>query len=116
YNVGRLNDIFLNDQLIGRSIIDGSATNGTYCTPNPGATKEWALDPSVLRQGSNHLRLTTGVRPNGEIDEWGVVNAHLVIEGPDLTGPQVIDFIFTSTYDGSAQPAVVQIPSSYQPS
>ncbi|MCB0236472.1 MAG: hypothetical protein KDG58_19985, partial [Anaerolineae bacterium] len=71
YNVGRLNDIFLNDQLIGRSIIDGSATNGTYCTPNPGATKEWALDPSVLRQGSNHLRLTTGVRPNGEIDEWG---------------------------------------------
>ena len=39
-----------------------------------------------------------------------------MIEGPDLSGPQVIDFIFTSTYDGSAQPAVVQIPSSYQAS
>ena len=116
YNVGRLNDIYLNDQVIGRSIIDGSATNGTYCTPNPGATKEWALDPALLRQGMNHLRLTTGVRPNGDIDEWGVVNAHLVIEGADLSGPQVIDFIFTSTYDGSAQPAVVQIPSSYQAS
>lgn len=115
YNVGRLNDIFLNDQFIGRSILDGYATNGTYCTPNSGATQEWMLDPSVLRQGMNRLRLTTGVRPTGEIDEWGVVNAHLVIEGPDIVGSQVIDFIFTSTYDGSAQPALVQLPSSYQP-
>ena len=115
FNVGRLNDIFLNDQLIGQSIIDGSATNGSHCEPNPGATKEWQLNPAVLRQGMNRLRLTTGLRPNGETDEWGVINAHLVLEGPDLIGPQVVDFTFTSTYDGSTQPAVLQIPTGYQP-
>ena len=44
-----------------------------------------------------------------------MANAQLILQGETLVGTQVIDFTFTSTYDGSTQPAVVQIPTSYQP-
>ena len=116
FNVNWRSDIYLNNTLIGQSILDPSgSTNGTYCTPLPGATKEWAIDPSLVQPGLNRIRLTAGIRPNGLPDEWGMSNVHLVLQGETLVGPQVIDFTFTSSYDGSSQPAVMQVPTSYQP-
>ena len=115
FNVGARNDIYLNDTFIGKSIIDGSATNGTYCTPNPGGTKEWPIDPALVRQGLNRVRLTSALQGNGQPDEWGMTNVHLVLQGEDLVAAQVVDFTFTSSYDGTTQPAVLQIPTSYQP-
>jgi dienelactone hydrolase len=115
FNVGVRNDIFLNSVFVGQSIIDGIATNGTYCIPNPGATKEWAIDPGLLRQGLNRVRLTSAPQPNGVPDEWGMSNVHLVLQGDDLVATQVVDFTFTSSYDGTTQPAALQIPTSYQP-
>ena len=63
FNVGARNDIFLNDTLVGQSIIDGAATNGPWCNPYPGATKEWAIDPALVSQGLNRVRLTSALRP-----------------------------------------------------
>lgn len=115
FNVGARNDIYLNDTLIGQSIIDGAATNGPWCDPYSGATKEWPIDPALLRQGLNRVRLTSALRPGGEPDEWGMSNVHLVLQGDDLTATEVVDFTFTSSYDGTTQPAVLQVPTSYQP-
>lgn len=116
FNVNWRSDIFLNNTLIGQSILDPSgSTNGTYCTPLPGATQEWAIDPTLVQPGLNRIRLTAGIRPNGLPDEWGMSNVHLVLQGDTLVGTQVVDFTFASSYDGSTQPAVVQAPTSYQP-
>ncbi len=115
FNVGARNDIFLNDTFIGQSIIDGAATNGSWCEPRPGATKEWSIDPPLLRQGANWLRLTSAMQGNGVLDEWGMKNARLVLQGDGLVAAQVVDFTFTSSYDGTTQPAVLQVPTSYQP-
>ena len=117
FNVGWRHDIYLNNALIGQSILDPSgSTNGTYCTPLPGSTKEWTLDPGLVRQGLNRIRLTTSTPPGGtQPDEWGLSNARLVLQGDALVGTQVVDFTFTSSYDGSTQPAVAQVPTSYQP-
>lgn len=115
FNVGARNDIYLNETFIGKSIIDGSATNGTYCIPNPGATKEWPIDPALVRQGLNRVRLTSALQGNGQPDEWGMTNVHLVLQGDDLVAAQMVDFTFTSSYDGTTQPAALQIPTSYQP-
>jgi hypothetical protein len=61
FNVGWRHDIYLNNTLIGQSILDpNGSTNGTYCTPLPGSTKEWTLDPGLVRQGLNRIRLTPG--------------------------------------------------------
>ncbi|MEA3336212.1 MAG: DNRLRE domain-containing protein [Chloroflexota bacterium] len=114
FNVGWHNDIYVNDVLIGQSIIDGAATNGTYCTPFPGATKEWEIDPSILRRGANRVRIEAGERPSGLLDEWGMTNVHLVLEGPDLIATEIVDFTFSSSYDGSEQPAILQVPIDYQ--
>ena len=74
FNVNWRSDIYLNNTLIGQSILDPTgATNGTYCTPYPGATQEWAIDPSLVQPGLNRIRLTAGIRPNGLPDEWGTV-------------------------------------------
>ena len=115
FNVGAQSDIYLNGVPIGQSIIDGGLTNGPYCNPYPGATKEWAIDPSILNQGENHVHIESAARPNGEPDEWGMANVHLVLEGSDLTATEFEDFVFTSSYDGSSQPAVLQVPASYDP-
>lgn len=115
FNVGWHNNIYLNEVLIGTSIIDNPVTNGTYCDPYPGATKQWAIDPAILRQGNNHIRLEAGIRHDGTPDEWGMTNVYLVIQGAGLSGPQFVDFTFTSSYDGSTQRAALQVPSSYQP-
>ena len=82
FNVGWRHDIYLNNALIGQSILDpNGSTNGTYCTPLPGSTKEWTLDPDLVRQGLNHIRLTTSTPPGGtQPDEWGLSNAHLVLQ------------------------------------
>lgn len=116
FNVGARNDIYLNNALIGQSIIDGAATNGPWCDPYPGATREWAIDPALLRQGLNQVRLTAALRPGGLTDEWGMKNVRLVLQGDNLTATQVVDFTFTSSYDGSTQPAALQIPTAYQSS
>lgn len=116
FNVGARNDILVNDVVIGQSIIDGSATNGTYCVPNPGATKEWAIDPALVQQGVNQVKLTTSLRPNGQYDEWGMKNVRLVLEGDNLVATQIVDFTFPSSYDHTTQPAALQIPTSYQAS
>ena len=116
FNVNWRSDIYLNNTLIGQSILDPSgSTNGTYCTPLPGSTKEWSIDPALVHPGLNRIRLTAGMRPSGVPDEWGMVNARLILQGGTLVGTQVIDFTFTSSYDSSTQPAVVQVPTSYQP-
>ncbi|MFZ2487131.1 MAG: DNRLRE domain-containing protein [Anaerolineae bacterium] len=114
FNVGAYNNIYLNDTLVGQSIIDGAITNGPGCAPNPGATREWAISPALLRQGNNRVRLTAATRPGGELDEWGMSNVHLVLEGPDLVAAPIVDFTFTSSYDGTSQPAALQIPTTYQ--
>lgn len=114
FNVGWQNRIFVNDVLIGTSIIDNPGTNGSYCSPLPGATKQWELDPAILSKGFNTVRIEAGIRYNGLPDEWGLSNAYLVVEGPDVVGPEVIDFTFVSSYDGTTQPAALQVPSSYQ--
>ena len=44
-----------------------------------------------------------------------MTNVHLVLQGDDLVATQVVDFTFTSSYDGTTQPAVLQVPTSYQP-
>jgi dienelactone hydrolase len=115
FNVGARNDIYLNDAFIGKSIIDGSATNGGWCEPRPGGTKEWEIDPALLRQGFNRVRLTSALQGNGQPDEWGMSNVHLVLQGDDLIAAQVVDFTFTSSYDSTTQPAALQVPTSYQP-
>jgi dienelactone hydrolase len=115
FNVGARNDIFLNETFIGKSIIDGSATNGTWCEPRPGGTKEWEIDPALLRKGFNRVRLTSALQGNGQPDEWGMSNVHLLLQGDDLIATQVVDFTFTSSYDSTIQPAVLQVPTSYQP-
>lgn len=109
------NTIYLNDVLVGQSIIDNPVTNGTYCDPYPGATKQWEISPALLRQGFNSVRLEAGLRPSGLPDEWGMTNVHLVLEGADLAAPQWVDFTFSSSYDGSQQAAALQAPTGYQP-
>jgi predicted esterase len=115
FNVGANSDILLNDVPIGQSIIDGGLTNGSYCNPYPGATKEWSVNPDILAQGENLVRIESGMRPNGEPDEWGMANVHLVLEGSNLRATEFEDFVFTSSYDGSSQPAALQVPTSYDP-
>jgi len=116
FNVGARNDIYLNDSFIGQSIIDGSATNGSWCEPRAGSTKEWEIPASLLRQGFNRVRLTSALQGNGVPDEWGMKNVHLVLQGDNLVATQVVDFTFASSYDGSAQRAALQAPISYLPS
>ncbi len=115
FNVGARNDIYLNDTFVGQSIIDGAATNGTWCEPRAGSTKEWAIAPSLLRQGFNRVRLTSALQGSGLPDEWGMKNVHLVLQGDDLVATQVVDFTFTSSYDNTSQPAALQAPISYLP-
>jgi predicted esterase len=69
--------IYVNGMKIGTS----QGSSGTAC--EPGRTKTWNLDPSVIRSGINEIKITADANP---ADGWSGVNVKIEVEG-DIAKP-----------------------------
>ncbi|NLE75871.1 MAG: DNRLRE domain-containing protein [Chloroflexi bacterium] len=105
-NVDHAHSIYINGHYIGKSRFP---RGGSLCDPAP--VDEWILDPAILVNGYNTIRITY----DGGSESWGARTARLVAGGPGVRSSTIFDFTFTSSWDNSTQSAVAQVPVHYDP-
>jgi len=105
-NADAPHNVYLNDGLVGQV---PPGLGGINCDTNPKQV-EWVLeDLSLVQPGRNRITITNSAYSR---DTWYATRAHLVVEG-EITVAELVDFTFTSSYDGSTQQAMLQLPSGY---
>ncbi|MCZ7568443.1 MAG: malectin domain-containing carbohydrate-binding protein [Ardenticatenaceae bacterium] len=105
-NVRAPHTVYVNGSPIGAAPIFNYRTSCSDGTPY-----SWEIDPSLLRSGFNTITITAD---HDAADDWSLNNARLVIEG-DLTTVSQFDVSYSSSYDGTSQTAMVQLPVGYDP-
>jgi len=99
-------NVYVNGRLVGQ--VEPNL-GGRNCETNPQPV-EWELRKvSWVQPGRNKITINNKVSPG---DTWYATRAHLVVEG-DITPAELVDFTFTSSYDGTPQQAVLQLPPDY---
>ncbi|MDH7487447.1 MAG: alpha/beta fold hydrolase [Anaerolineae bacterium] len=98
--------VYLNDHLVGQVVPN---LGGRDCNTNPQPVQWLLADLSWVRQGLNRIKITNSAYPN---DTWYAVRGHIRMEG-DVVAATPVDFSFTSSYDGTLQWAVLQLPPGY---
>ncbi len=105
-NAHGAHDVFLNGHLVGQV---EPGLGGEDCDTDP-VPVQWLLDdPGWVLSGSNRLEITNSANA---VDTWYAVRGHFVLEG-DITAAALLDSTFDSSYDGSSQQAVLQLPLGY---
>ncbi|MGC8838918.1 MAG: DNRLRE domain-containing protein [Anaerolineae bacterium] len=100
-----VHNVYVNGYLVGQV----PTTGGSFC--QGGVIREWTLDPAILRNGYNTIRLANGSGSDG----WTGTAARIVAGGAGVRGTDIFTFTFTSSWDGTQQPALAQIPIRYDP-
>ncbi|MBC7224863.1 MAG: prolyl oligopeptidase family serine peptidase, partial [Anaerolineae bacterium] len=100
-----VHNVYVNGHLVGQV----PQTGGSFC--EGGWVREWDIDPSILVSGYNVIRLANGSGSDG----WTGRAARIVAGGPGVRSTEVFSFTFTSSWDGSTQEAVAQVPVHYDP-
>ena len=96
--------VYVNGHLVGTlpQINWGSACTG-------GVRAEWPVDPAWLVHGVNSIRVTN----EGDLqDSWAAQNLRLWVAG-NVRGSEIKTITFTSSFDGYAQTARLQVPGNY---
>jgi len=105
-NAHGAHDVLLNGHLVGQV---EPGLGGEDCDTDP-VPVQWLLDdPGWVLSGSNRLEITNSANA---VDTWYAVRGHFVLEG-DITAAALLDSTFDSSYDGSSQQAVLQLPLGY---
>ncbi|HEY63665.1 MAG TPA: alpha/beta fold hydrolase [Caldilineae bacterium] len=110
------NHIYINDHWIGQP---KNYTNAPKCeiTDPEVQRMEWDLDPSILVNGVNRIKLANY---STDTEGWGLVRAKIQVTGPDVDGVRFEEFVAPSTYYNNWSTyknegtwTQIQIPPSY---
>lgn len=105
-NADAAHDVYLNGNLVGQV---EPGLGGRDCDTDP-IPVQWPVeDLSWVQKGFNRIEITNSANAH---DTWYSTRGHLVLEG-DVAAATVVEFTFTSGYDGSLQQAVLQLPPDY---
>ncbi len=94
--------VYLNGHMVGRVPTD---LGGKNCD-NGAQPVSWPVDPAWVQYGPNEIKITN---EDATWDTWYATDGYLVLEG-DIEPLETRDVTFTSSYDGSTQQMVVQLP------
>ena len=101
--------IYVNGQDIGQAVPD--VLSYQPCAVGGGIPNEYPFDPQILRPGWNEISISL---ETGWWRRWIAHDGVIMIEG-DLTGPDMQEFAFVSSYDGEWRYAAYQSPIGYSP-
>lgn len=100
-----VHNVYVNGHLVGQV----PQTGGAFC--EGGLVREWNLDPAILVNGYNTIRLANGSGTDG----WTGRSARIVTGGAGVRSTDIFTFTFTSSRDGTQQMALAQVPIHYDP-
>ena len=94
-------NVYINDHLVGQvpANIGGTNCENTRHVELEIGSLDW------VAKGYNEIRITNNVYP----DRWFATRGRIVLEG-DLAGAELVVLYFASSYDGTVQEAVLQLP------
>jgi dienelactone hydrolase len=102
-NADAAHSVYLNGHLLGQV---PPGLGGIDCNTNPRAVTWDVGDLGWVFSGYNEIKITNSANPS---DKWYATRAYVELEG-DVAQAQLAHIQFTSSYDGSLQNAVVQLP------
>jgi hypothetical protein len=94
--------VYLNGHLVGRVPV---GLGGRNCEDGAQPVS-WPVDPAWLQRGSNEIKISD---EDATWDTWYATDGYLVLVG-DIEPLETKDVTLTSSYDGSTQRLVVQLP------
>jgi len=104
-NADASHNVYLNDHLVGQ-VTPG--LGGINCETNPRPV-QWQIDHlDWVQKGYNRIKITNNVYP----DYWYANHAYLKLEG-NVAAAEIRYIYFTSSYDGTLQEAVLQLPPDH---
>ena len=103
-NANATHNVYLNDHLVGQVPANLGGTNCDNTKP-----VDWQIEYlDWVQKGYNRIKITNNVYP----DCWYANHAYLKLEG-DVIAAQLVYFNFSSSYDGTLQEAVLQLPPDH---